>query len=160
MADIVLSKPQESTFPSGQTATMTKWNRGGWRGDAGRWREWGNQRGGGERERGFHLSYPRKPKISSATVMREAGFVQERVRFKRVKLCSLVNPFYFVSPSAVFKGNGVYTCGWATVACKDVREWGWIYGCVGSGWLLCAFGGVTCAAHCGVDAQKRFAFIE
>lgn len=30
-----------------------------------------------------------------------------------------------------------------------VREWGWRYGCVGSGGLLCAFGGVTCAAHCG-----------
>lgn len=76
----------------------------------------------------------------------------ESVRFHRVKLCSLANPFYFVSPSAVWE------TGFLPVDCS-LQRWGWRYGCVGSGWLLRAFGGVTCAAHCGVDAQKRFAFI-
>lgn len=53
--------------------------------------------------------------------------------------------FCFFSLSNDFKENRICTCRWVTVACKDLREWGWRrYGCVGSDWMLCAFGGVTC----------------
>lgn len=50
---------------------------------------------------------------------------------------------FFLYPMT--KENRICTCRWVTVACKDLREWGWRrYGCVGSDWMLCAFGGVTC----------------
>lgn len=58
------------------------------------------------------------------------------------------------------KETGFVPVDEVTLACKGLRECGWRrYGCEGSGWMLCAFGGVTCTVDWRPDARGRFAFI-
>lgn len=167
MADTILSKPQESTFPSGWTTTMTNETEedDGWTlGDG------GNEAIREEREKEdfiYHIPESQKSvqpqsgeKQGLWSTVNEESVISCVTGKNRLKLCSVFISFYFVSPSDLFKEKRIYTCRRVAVACKDMREWGWRrYGCVGSSWMLCAFGGVTCAVHCEVDAQKRFAFI-
>lgn len=121
MADIVLSKPQEISIPpSGQTATIT--NETGQ--DGGSTLGDGENETVGEEREGEKEDFTYRSPENQKSVQPQSWEKQAlcrtrewRVRYRRVKLCSLVNPFYFVSPSALYKGNGVYACGRATVAC-------------------------------------------
>lgn len=136
MAEIVLSKPQESTFPSGQTTTMTKETE----------EEGGQRLGDGENEairkererekEDFIYHVPENQKSVQPQSWEKQGLCRTRewreCDFIESNFVHLLILFILFLHQLSLRGNRVYTCGRLTVACKDVREWGWRYGCVGS----------------------------